>query len=222
MMNQRPQRLLYGYFRSSCTWRVRIALGYKGLEYKTIYTSLIKGDEQSPEYAKINPCKRVPTLVDDNFTLTQSIAILEYLEEKYPEKPMLPKDLHARAQIRSLVNVIACDIFPFQNTGVLKHALIDPFRREWAQEWIIKGFTGLEDLLKKTSGKYCYGDEFTLADCVLVPQAFNAFVRYRVDASQFPTIKRVYENLLTIEAVHKAHPFQQPDCPPEFRELDSL
>lgn len=209
--------MLYSYFRSSASWRVRIVLALKGLDYEYRAVNLIKdgGEQKKEEYVKSkNPMGQVPTYVDGDMVLTQSVAIMEYLEEKYPEVSLMPKDLAGRAKVRQLVEVVNSGTQPIQNLSVmLKAGGTAEERREWMRFWIDRGLTAFEALLQSTSGKYCVGDEVTLADCCIVPQLLNAN-RNNVDMSKFPTINRISAELANHEAFKKAHPDNQPDCPP--------
>ncbi|KAK3094067.1 hypothetical protein FSP39_023719 [Pinctada imbricata] len=209
--------ILYSYFRSSCTWRVRIVMNLKGLDYEYSAVNLIKdgGQQRTDDYSAVNPMQQVPALMVNGEVLTQSVAIMEYLEEKYPENPILPKDLISRAKVRQIAETIAGGIQPLQNLVVLQK-IGDENKAEWAKFWIDKGFVALESMLEKTAGKYCYGDSVTMADVCLVPQVGNAN-RFNVDMSKFPIISRVNEELEKLEAFQKAHPFVQPDCPENLR-----
>ncbi|KAI8391015.1 glutathione S-transferase zeta 1 [Radiomyces spectabilis] len=218
-MTDSKEFTLYGYFRSSASWRVRLALEWKGIAYEQHSVNLAQGDQKKDEFLAINPSKKVPALVTkEHKVLTQSIAILEYIEEHYPDRPMLPKSLWHRAQVREIVQAIACDIHPLQNLGVLiKQGGGDLEKREaWAREWITQGFEGLERHLEEVSGTYCVGDNITMADFCLVPMVYNAF-RYKVDMKQFPVITRINNTLLTLPEFKKTHPHNQEDCPPELR-----
>ncbi|KAI8050527.1 maleylacetoacetate isomerase [Syncephalis plumigaleata] len=189
------------YYRSSCSARVRAALHYKGIAFET----------------RPNPNGMVPMLVIDGHAISQSSAIIEYLEETRPEPALLPKDPWTRAQTRIICAIIGCDIQPTQNLRLL-HKIGDT-KAEWARHWITVGFTALEKELTRTAGKYCIGDQITMADLYLPPQVYNAH-RFNVDMSQFPTITRIDANLASIEAFRLAHYSRQPDCPPELRAQD--
>ncbi|XP_064624073.1 probable maleylacetoacetate isomerase 2 [Lineus longissimus] len=207
--------LLYSYFRSSCSWRVRIALALKGIEYETKALHLVKGDQRSDDYKEVNPIGQVPSLVIDGHTLTQSLAILEYLEETRPDVPILPKDPAKRAEARAIAELIGSGIQPIQNLSVLQY-VGDEKKMEWAKHWIDRGFQALEKMLAKTAGKYCSGDDLTVADLCLVPQVYNAN-RFKVDMSKFPVILRVHAELEQLEAFKAAHPSRQPDCPEDLK-----
>ncbi|XP_064106117.1 maleylacetoacetate isomerase-like isoform X1 [Macrobrachium nipponense] len=207
--------VLYSYFRSSCSWRVRIVLAHKGVEYETRAVNLLKKEQVSDEFKKSNPMGQVPALFINNQTLTQSISIMEYLEEVYPQQPLLPKDPILRAKVREICEIIGSGIQPLQNLSVLQK-IGDEKKMEWAQFHINKGFVALEQVLARSSGKYCVGDQVSLADCCLVPQVYNAN-RFKVDMSAFPTISRIHDALTSLEAFQAAHPSKQPDCPEDLK-----
>jgi len=190
-------------------------LAHKGIEYDVKPIHLLKKEQISDEYKLLNPMGQLPALIINGNTLTQSISIMEYLEECYPEKPILPKDPLQRAKVRELCEVISSGIQPIQNLSVLQK-VGDEGKMEWGLFWITKGFVALEQLLSKSAGKYCLGDEVTMADCCLVPQVYNAN-RFKVDMSAFPTITRVHEALITLDAFKAAHPSNQPDCPEDAK-----
>nr|CAH0108019.1 unnamed protein product [Daphnia galeata] len=208
--------ILYSYFRSSCAWRVRIALEFKEIEYEYKAVHLVKGGGQqnSDDYKIINPMAQVPSLIMGDKVFTQSIAILEYLEESYPLKPLLPKDVVKRFKVREICEIIASGIQPLQNLSVLKQ-FEESKQKDWAAKWIFKGLTALEKILETSSGNYCVGDDVTLADCCLIPQLYNAR-RFDVDVEQFPNIVRVEKNLEVLDPFVKAHPNRQPDFPLEL------
>src|SRR6202050_5412344 len=203
---------LYTYFRSSAAFRVRIALNYKQLPYQSIPVHLLRGggEQHSATFAERNPARLVPVLGDGALTLTQSLAIIEYLEETHPTPALLPRDAAARATVRALALGIACDIHPLNNTRVMRYLKqplgIDEERRTaWSRRWIAVGFAALEQQLTRsgTAGHCCYGDAPTLADCCLIPQVFNA---QRVDCplEPFPTIRRIYDHCMRLEAFARA------------------
>ncbi|XP_071548584.1 probable maleylacetoacetate isomerase 2 isoform X1 [Panulirus ornatus] len=206
--------VLYSYFRSSCSWRVRIVLAYKEVDYDYKPIHLLKQEQVSDEYKKLNPMGQVPALIINNNTMTQSISIMEYLEEAYPQKPMLPKDFFLRAKVREVCEVIGSGIQPLQNLSVLQS--YGDKKMERGHFYINNGFIALEQLLAGCAGKYSVGDEVTLADCCLVPQVYNAN-RFKVDMTQFPIITRVHEALVNLEAFKAAHPSNQPDCPEDLK-----
>jgi maleylpyruvate isomerase len=208
---------LYSYFRSSAAYRVRIALNLKGLAYETQPIHLVKdgGHNRRPEYRAINPQMRVPTLIaPSGEILIQSLAIIEYLDETHPQPPLLPKDPIARAKVRALAELIACDIHPLNNTSplrYLKHTLgheqsaIDT----WYHHWVLEGFEALEQLID--AGPYCCGDAVTIADICLVPQLYNAR-RLKVPLDKFPRILSVDAACLKLPAFDRARPENQPDA----------
>ncbi|XP_073494228.1 maleylacetoacetate isomerase isoform X1 [Phyllobates terribilis] len=216
--------LLFSYFRSSCSWRVRIALALKGIEYDLRPVNLIQdgGQQRTDEYKRVNPMQQVPALRIDGVTLSQSLAIIEYLEETRPLPPLLPGDPLKRAQCRMISDHIASGIQPVQNLDVLQR--VGDGKLEWALHYITRGFQALELLLRDTAGHYCVGDEpiislcpqVTMADLCLVPQVFNAD-RFQVDMTPYPTISRISQALLQLEAFQISHPSRQPDTPPELR-----
>ncbi|MGH8281080.1 MAG: maleylacetoacetate isomerase [Gammaproteobacteria bacterium] len=211
---------LYTYFRSSAAYRVRIALNLKGIKADYRYVHLVKdgGQQHQPEYLRVNPQELVPALVDNGQILTQSLAIIEYLEETHPHPSLLPKNALGRARVRALAQVVACDIHPVNNQRILKYlekefGADEAARNKWYRHWIIEGFTGLEKLLadNPATGKFCHGDQPTIADVCLVPQVFNA-KRFTVDLAPFPVIKRINDLCLTLKAFMDAAPEKQPDA----------
>ncbi|KAJ8673259.1 hypothetical protein QAD02_004521 [Eretmocerus hayati] len=203
--------VLYSYWLSSCSWRVRIALNLKEIPYeiRPIHLQKGSGEHHTDEFRKINPMERVPALHIDNVTLIESMNILNYLEETRPHYPLMPKDPVKRARVREICEVIVSGIQPLQNVAVIDH-VGDERRLQWAQYWINKGFTAVEELLLLSAGKYCFGDEITLADCCLVPQVYNAR-KFRVDVESYPTIFKVDRNLKDHPAFVATHPHSQPD-----------
>lgn len=207
---------LYSYWRSSCSWRVRIALNLKEIPYEIKPISLIKngGEHHSNEYRDVNPMEHVPALHIDGVTLIESLSIFQYLEETRPHRPLMPADVVKRARVREICDVIASGIQPLQNLQVLIH-VGEEKKNEWAQHWITRGFKAVEKLLASSAGKYCVGDEITFADCVLIPQVFNAR-RFHVDLRPYPTILRIDRELENHPCFLAAHPSNQPDCPQEI------
>lgn len=214
--------VLYSYFRSSASWRVRIALAYKGIDYEYRAVNLVKdgGQQLSEEYQELNSMRQVPTLLIDGFTLTQSLPIIEYLDETRPEKRLLPLDPHTRAQARQIAEMINSGIQPLQNLMVLNavgELSADQAKKmDWAKHWITRGFIALERTLAKTAGKFCVSDEVSIADLCLVPQLFGAH-RFGVDMSPFPTISRVAGECSKLEAFQVADAAKQPDTPDELK-----
>lgn len=211
-----PTVTLYSYFRSSCAWRVRLGLLLKGIPYEYKAINILKGEQFTEEFTKLNPLQLVPVLVIDGAKLVDSVAILQYLEEKFPDRrPLLPKDPLQRAHIHQAVYLIAANIQPAQNLRILKvieAKLGSEERVKWGQDIIEKGFTALEQILEKTAGKYCFGDTVTLADVVLVPQVATAN-RFQVDMALYPTIQRIVEALYELPEVEASMPANQPDAP---------
>jgi len=215
--------VLYSYFRSSCSWRVRIALNLKGVEYDYRAVNLLKAEQKDAEYVNNqNPQALIPTLVHNGNTLNQSLSICEYLDEVYPDQgpALVPRtDPAKRALVRRLALTIAADIQPVQNLRVLLYVkgLSDDQGKMDYGKWVIEnGFVALEKALQSCAGKYCVGDEVTLPDLALVPQVFNAR-RFKVDMAQFPTISRIEAELVQLAAFAAASPDQQPDCPEDLR-----
>ena len=211
---------LYGYFRSSAAFRVRIALNLKGLEYETVPVHLLKdgGQQRSEAYKALNPTGLVPTLVDGELAIGQSMAILEYLEDTHPEPSLLPPDAAGRARVRAIAQTIACDIHPLNNLRVLrylKHSMgaDEEGKNAWYRHWIDVGLTSIEAMLacNPATGRYCHGDQVTLADVLLVPQVFNAR-RLDCDLSAMPTLTRIVEACSRIDAFVRAEPARQPDA----------
>lgn len=211
---------LYSYWRSSCSCRVRIALKLKGLDYEYIAINLLKGAQKSPEFLKLNPIGYVPVLVDGDFVVADSFAILLYLEEKYPQHPLLPKDLQKRALNYQAANLVSASIQPLQNLpvlGYINEKLGPDEKIPWAQTHIRKGFAALEKLLENSAGRYATGNEVFLADLFLAPQIDAAVKRFNVDMNEFPVLMRINETYKELPAFQDAMPGKQPDTPPEAR-----
>jgi maleylpyruvate isomerase len=211
---------LYSYFRSSAAYRVRIALNLKNLPYDYVPVHLLRngGEQLEPAYRRLNPDAILPTLVDGDNVLQQSLAIIEYLEETHPEPPLLPKSPADRVYVRSVALQVACEIHPLNNLRVLKYlkhtvGADDATRDAWYRHWIESGFVTLEEHLAGDSrtGKLCFGDTPTLADACLVPQVFNA-QRFKIDVTQFPTIQRIHDHASQFDAFARAAPGVQPDA----------
>ncbi|KUZ70005.1 maleylacetoacetate isomerase [Burkholderia ubonensis] len=211
---------LYSYFRSSASYRVRIALHLKQLPFDYVPVHLLRdgGQQLKDEYRTLSPDSLVPTLVDGDAALQQSLAIVEYLDETHPEPPLLPKAPLDRAYVRSIALQIACEIHPLNNLRVLKylkHMLQVPeeAKNDWYRHWIEAGFATLEARLANDprTGRLCFGDTPTLADICVVPQVFNAN-RFAIDTSRFPTIQRIYDHAMTLDAFKAAAPGAQPDA----------
>lgn len=207
---------LYSYFRSSASYRVRIALNIKNVPYDIVPVHLVKGDQKSDDYKAKNPSGLIPALELDNGTVIgQSMAILDFLENEYPNTPLLPKDHSDRAIVLSMCHIIACDTHPLNNLRVLNYlthelTITDEQKQDWYTHWITVNFTALEALLKTHSGQYCFGNHITMADICLVPQVYNAN-RFKVDLTAFPNILKIVENCNQLEAFIQAQPQNQPD-----------
>nr|WP_315490071.1 maleylacetoacetate isomerase [uncultured Rhodoferax sp.] len=212
---------LYSYFRSSASYRVRIALNLKGLPYEYVAVHLLKdgGQQHTADYQRINPAELVPALVDDGHAIGQSLAIMEYLDETRPELPaLLPRDALGRARVRGLAQSIACEIHPLNNLRVLQYLendlnLDEAAKATWYRHWITLGFTALETMLANNphTGTFCHGDTPGLADCCLIPQLANAR-RFDTPLEAFPTILRIERACLALDAFAKASPQVQPDA----------
>lgn len=211
---------LYSYFRSSAAYRVRIALNLKGLPYETVPVHLTRGggEQLAPAYRRLNPQALVPVLEDGGQVFTQSLAIIEYLEETHPKAPLLPKEPAARARVRALALAIACDLHPLNNLRVLNYltgpmGLTDAAKQTWYQHWIADGLGALEASLAsdRATGRFCHGDAPGLADCCLIPQLANAH-RFKCDVSPYPTLLRIEKNCQALEAFQRAAPGEQPDA----------
>jgi len=210
---------LYTFFRSSASYRVRIALNLKGLssEQASIHLRRGGGEQFTAAYKAVNPQALVPALEDGGRVLTQSLAIVEYLDEKYPQPPLLPSDPADRALVRSMALVIACEVHPIQNLRVLNHVKkeynqTDDQVNRWAQHWIDLGLSALEQLIvaQPKRGKFCFGDTPTLADICLVPQLGNAR-RYGCDLTRYPTLQQIEKTCMALPAFSNAAPEKQPD-----------
>lgn len=215
---------LYSFFRSSAAYRVRIALNLKGLPYEMIPIHLVKngGEQLTSGYRELNPMALVPAFIDDETensgVLTQSLAIIEYLEEKYPASPLLPANPSDRAYVRSIALSIACDIHPLNNLRVLRYLVrnlnvSEDDKNVWYRHWVEQGLASIEAMLTKDPrvGKFCFGDSPTLADCCLVPQIANA-QRFNCDLSQVPTVMRINDACIALDAFANAAPANQPDA----------
>jgi maleylacetoacetate isomerase len=208
---------LYTYFRSSAAFRVRIALNLKGLAYEPAFVHLGKGEHRQPAYAAVNPQGLLPALEVDGALLAQSIAIMEYLEEAHPQPPLLPKHPLGRARVRSLSLLVACEIHPLNNPRVLKYVknTLGHSQEEvdaWYRHWIADGLAKLQaELARIGTGRHCHGDAPSMADCCLVPQVFNAR-RFECDLKPYPTVMRVFDACMRLEAFDRAQPSKQPDA----------
>ena len=207
---------LYTYYRSTAAYRVRIALHYKNIACDLLPSNLLTGQQNEAAYAIINPQMRVPALIDEDLVLGQSLAILEYLEEKYPEPALLPKNIEKRAQVRFIAQLIACDIHPLNNVGVLnylKNTLHHDKEtvNEWYFHWLKKGFDALETLLSRQKNAFCVGDSVTLADVCLIPQIYNAH-RFGFSMNAYPRVMEINDYCLSLSCFEKAKPENQPDA----------
>jgi maleylacetoacetate isomerase/maleylpyruvate isomerase len=211
---------LYTYFRSSAAYRVRIALNLKGLPWEAAPVHLVRGggEQRLPAYLTLNPAGLVPTLEDEGQVLTQSLAIIEYLDETRPEPALLPGSAAERARIRAIAQAIACDIHPLNNLRVLRYlsrelGVSEEQKTAWYRHWITLGLGAVEAMLANDAraGRFCHGDTPTLADCCLVPQMFNAR-RFDCDLSAMPTVRRIAETCEALDAFRLAAPASQPDA----------
>jgi len=215
--------VLYNYYRSSTSYRVRIALHLKNLpfEYKAVHLLNNGGEQFSESYLKINPQAEVPTLIHNQKMIGQSMAIIEYLDEVFPQSPLFPNDSYKKAQVRQFCENINSFIHPVCNLKVLKKLELDcgytqVQKEAWIQHWSGIGFNTLETIAKQTSGKYCFADQITAADLFLVPMMFSA-KRFHVNLDKFVTLNEIASRLQSLEAFQKAHPSVQPDTPIESR-----
>ena len=208
---------LHTYFRSSAAFRVRIALNLKGIAYEPTFVHLARGEHRAPAYVSVNPQALLPTLEDGGRLLTQSLAILEYLEETHPSPALLPKDPFERARVRSLAMLVACEIHPVNNLRVLQHLKRALGQSEeevnaWYRHWIADGMAKLEaELARPGTGIHCHGNLPTIADCCLVPQVFNA-QRYQCETAGYPTVMRVFAACMKLDAFDRAQAAKQPDA----------
>lgn len=205
---------LHGFWRSSATWRVRIALAHKRLAHTYVPVDLIAGAQHDPAFRRLSPMGQVPLLVlDDGATLSQSVAILELLEELHPDPPLLPRAPLARARVRELTELVNAGIQPLQNTAVRLHVErlgLDP--RAWIDQFVRPGLHALEQLAQRTAGRFCVGDELSFADLALVPQLYFAR-RFAIDIDAFPTLRKIDSECEPLECFRVAHADRQPDFP---------
>ena len=207
---------LYSFFNSSTSYRVRIALALKGVDFDLKPVDIRAGRHQAPGYLEKNPAAGVPLLDDGGFLLGQSLAIIDYLDAKYPEPRLIPQDTRLRAQVLEIADLVACDMHPLNNKRVLQYlerhlGAGEAALRAWYGHWIAEGFRGLEKLLERAgSGQYSFGGRVSLADCCLVPQVANA-QRMACDLSEYPRIMAVYEHCCGLPAFRQAAPSAQPD-----------
>lgn len=210
------ETILYGYWRSSATYRTRIALNLKGISYKTVGVHLLKNEQSQPAHLARHPSGRVPVLEIDGHRIGQSMAMVDYLDETRPEPPLLPRDAYLRARVRDLKDQIVADIHPLNNTSTLarlrsQFGADDAAIAAWYEHWIVRGFQVLEQMLPD-AGNFSVGDAVTLADIVLVPQVANARRYPQIDLKPFPNIVRIDAALRQIEAFAKAAPENQPEA----------
>lgn len=208
---------LYSFFNSSASYRVRIALALKGIDYEISGVNIRSGEQRDPAFLALSPAGLVPVLVDaDIGSVTQSLAITDYLDRHYPQNRLLPEDERQRARVLEIVYTIGCDIHPLNNLRVLRYLsttlqVSDKQKQDWYEHWVAEGLTAVETLLAKAdSGDFCVGNAPTLADCCLIPQIANA-LRMKCDLSAYPRCKRVYDRCLTLPAFVQASPEFQHD-----------
>ena len=209
---------LYTYFRSGTSHRVRIALNLKGLAYEPVYVHLVKGEQQQEPYLAVNPQGLLPLLEDGEVRISQSLAIIEYLERTHPEPPLLPEDPPGEARVRSLALICACEMHPLNNLRVLQHlsrtlGLDQAARDAWCRHWMEEGFTALERRLagEPGTGRFCHGDRPTMADVCLVPQVVSS-ARWGTDLGPYPTVRRIHDACMALEPFVRAMPANQPDA----------
>jgi maleylacetoacetate isomerase len=210
---------LYSYWRSSASYRVRIALALKGLKAEIVPVNLLTGEQKDDAYRAINPQMRVPALQDGEHLVTQSIAIIEYLDERYPQIPLLPQVPEERAYVRELSLAVATDISPLNNLSQLKYlseqfGVTEEQKNIWIAHWIANGFAAIEATLQASpyTSQFCHGASPSMADCLLIPQIYNAR-RFNIDLSAYPNIVRIDANCAALPAFQQAHPDAQPDKP---------
>lgn len=209
--------VLHGYWRSGTSYRTRIALNIKGVPYRQVPVNLLAGEQGGEAYQALNPQGLVPALVAGDVVLTQSSAIIEWLEERFSDPALLPADVDSRAIVRAMAMTVACDIHPLNNLRVLK-ALKNEFgaddaaRDAWTARWIRDGFAALDAMIARHGGLYAFGDSLTLADCHIVPQIYSAR-RFNVPLDAFPALVRAAEAAMAVPEVAAAHPDRQDDAP---------
>ncbi|XP_026725844.1 probable maleylacetoacetate isomerase 1 isoform X2 [Trichoplusia ni] len=199
--------ILYGFWQSSCSWRVRAALRFKNIPYEERGVDIVKTKQQGTEqYRAINPAQKVPALVIDNETLVESMAIVQYLEESRPQPSLMPGTLMERVQMRQICETIVSGIQPLQNIGIKRSFSTLEEYLKFSKYWTERGLLTLEELLRKSAGKCCVGDQITIADLCLVPQTYNAVSRFTPDLSKYPTVSKVYKALLNEKVFQETHP----------------
>lgn len=213
---------LYSYFRSSTSYRVRIALNLKGIPFKYNAVHLLKdgGEQHKTEYRKVNPIGGVPSIAMGDFVLGESLAILEFLDENYSNCPLYPKDSKQKAIVRQMCEIVNSDLHPLTNLRVLQYLEKRGFdqnaKDEWSHHWLKIGLEAFQKMVVKHGGKFCFGDQVTAADLCLIPHLFTAR-RFNLDLSPFDRLLKIEETCLAIDGFKKAHPFSQPDTPDEFK-----
>ena len=222
MTNSDPNLILYHYFRSSTSYRVRIGLHWKNLKFQEANINLAKngGEQHQPQYRRLNPAGEVPSLVHDGRVISQSMAILQYLDEVFPQQRLFPQDPFEKAKVLQFCEGINC-AHSLSNLKVLqyleaKHGATAENKNQWVAEWMGRIFKATETLLESTAGTYSFGGSFSAADIFLIPHIYSA-KRFSVDLSPYPILQRVNENGLKLEAVMKAHPHFQSETPPELK-----
>lgn len=210
---------LYSYFRSSASYRVRIALHLKGLPFNYNAVHLVNngGEQNREEYRALNPMGEVPTLVDGDFRIAQSMAIISYLDDLHPDPRLFPAEPKAKARVIQMCEAVNASIQPLQNLKVLqelehRYGADQTAKESWVQLWVGQGFKGLEALVAEFGGTYCFGGRITAADCFLIPQVVTA-KRFQVDLAPYPCLRRVFDACTSLEAFQKADPTRQPDSP---------
>jgi maleylacetoacetate isomerase len=209
---------LYTFFRSSTSFRLRIALAYKGIAYEAHYTSLPKMEHRTPEYLRLNPQGLVPALVDDaGKVFTQSMAMIEYLDDVHPLPPLMPKDAADKWYVRAVSQLVGCEIHPLNNVRVLKYLKVlgledAKINGDWYSHWIVEGLSALEAFLvaERRHGRFCLGDQFSMADVCLVPQIYNA-QRFKCDLAPYPTVMRIFAECDRLDCVRTTEPGTQGD-----------
>ena len=209
---------LYGYWRSSAAYRVRIALHMKGIEFESIPVHLVKdgGEQHAAKYVELNPTHLVPTLVDGELILNQSLAIIDYIECKYPQKPLYPQSVEQRALVLALSQDVACEIHPVNNLRIQQYlakelGVSDSEKLAWSHHWMAQGFAAIEEKLKHCSGAYCFGDQVTIADLCLVPQVYNAR-RFNLNMDPYPLISAIVDSCNLLPAFIDSMPENQTDA----------
>ncbi|AHI04716.1 maleylacetoacetate isomerase / glutathione S-transferase [Bdellovibrio bacteriovorus W] len=213
--------LLYNYFRSSTSYRARIALHWKGLEFEYKPINLLKSEQRSEEYLNLNPLGGVPTLVHEGRVIPESFAIIEYLDEVFPQNKLLPQDPYLRARVRQFCEVINSSMHPMGNLKVLKHletahGYDQAQKDQWVGIWAQQGLKALEIIAQEFAGQYSFGNEVTMADAFLIPQLLTC-QRFNIDLTPYPTLLKINDNCLALDAFKKAHPFIQIDTPEDLR-----